>query len=198
MAEREILIRIASREDLKDALRLYTEHMFDSHLSRFGNSFVENYLKIILESKNCITLVASESRTVGFIMAAFDSRKLSCELFFNFQIPLSCIKRVLAHPGMAFKSLGLIFYPFITGVKGINSELLFIAIEPEYRNKDLGANLIKKALDLIKEKGIKEVKVSTLVANEAINRLLKKLGFEPGKTFKLFGKNMYLYARKIC
>ena len=197
MAEREILIRVALREDLKDALRLYTEHMFDSHLSKFGNSFVENYLKIILESKNCVTLVASESRAIGFIMAAFDSRRLSCELFFNIQIPFSCIKRVLAHPGMAFKSLGLIFYPFNAGVRGVNSELLFIAIEPEYRNKDLGANLIKKALDLIKEKGIKEVKVSTLVANEAVNRLLKKLGFELKKNFKLFRKNMYLHVRKI-
>jgi ribosomal protein S18 acetylase RimI-like enzyme len=198
MAEREILIRAAVQEDLKDILYLYTEYMFDSHFSKLGNSFVENYLKVILKSKNCITLVASENHAVGFIMAAFDCRSLSRELFFNIQILLSCIKQVLAHPGLAFKSLGLIFYPFNAGVRDVNSELLFITIEPGHRNKDLGVNLIKKALDLIKERGIREVKVSTLTANEAVNKLLKKLGFELEKTFKLFGKNMYLYVHRIC
>lgn len=197
MTAGEILIREATLDDLKGIFYLYTNYMFDSYLLKFGNSFVEKYLKAILKSKNCVTLVAVESHVIGFIMATLDCKKLLYELFFNIEIMSSGIRQVLVRPSMAFKSLGLILYPLNTGIKNVNTEFLFIAIEPGYQKRNLGTDLIKKVLDLMKQSGIRKVKVSTLVGNTAVNTLLKKLGFEFKRTFALFNKYMYLYEYKL-
>lgn len=197
MAEREILIRKAILGDLYDIFPLYTNYMFDSYLLKFGNSFVKKYLKIIMMSLNCCTLVAVENHIVGFIMVTFNSRKMLSELFFNIEMLCVWIKQILVHPRLTFESLELILYPFNTCLKNVNAEFLFIAIEPTYRNRDLATNLIKEVLSLMRQKGIKKVKVSTLVKNEAVNALLKKLGFEIKKTFRLFKKYMYLYSYEM-
>lgn len=197
MVEREILIREATPDDLKSIFYLYSNYMFDSYLLKFGSSFVKKYLKVILKSKNCVTLVVVESHIVGFIMATLNCKKLLYELFFNIEILSSWIKQVLARSGMAFKSLGLILYLLNTSIKNVNTEFLFIAIEPAYRKREVGTNLIKRVLNLMKQNGIKKVKVSTLVSNESVNALLKKLGFELKKTFKLLKKHMYLYVYEL-
>jgi len=197
MAEREILIRVAALGDLDAIYHLYTNYMFDSYLLKFGSPFVKKYLKVILKSTACVTLVAIDSHITGFIMAAFNCKKILSELFFNIEILLAWIKQILARPSIAFKSLGLILYSLNTSIKNVDAEFLFIAIEPRYRKIGLGTRLIKKVLNLMKQNGIKKIKVSTLESNEVVNALLKKLGFELKKTFKLFKKYMYLYEYEL-
>jgi ribosomal protein S18 acetylase RimI-like enzyme len=197
MVERKILIRKANLDDIGDILYLYNNYMFDSYLLRFGNSFVKEYLKIIMQSQNCCIFVAVEGHIVGFIMATFNSRKLLSELFFNIEMLRVWIKQILVRPSSAFESLELILYPLNTCLKNINAEFLFIAIESAYRNRNIATNLIKEALSLMKQKGIKKVKVSSLVKNEAVNALLKELEFEIKKTFRLFNKYMYLYSYEL-
>lgn len=197
MIEKEIIIRKANLDDLGGIFYLYTNYMFDSYLLRFRDSFIKKYLKIILKSQHCSTLVAVDNHIVGFIMVTFNSRKILSEFFFNIEMLCMWIKQILIHPSFAFESLELMFYPFNTHLKNVNAEFLFIAIEPIYRNRDLATKLIKEALSLMRQKGIKSIKVSTLVKNEAINSLLKKLGFEIKKTFRLFKKYMYLYSYEL-
>jgi ribosomal protein S18 acetylase RimI-like enzyme len=197
MVEREILIREATPDDLNDIFCLYTNYMFDSHLLKFGRPFVEKYLKAILESKKCVTLVAVESHIIGFIMATFNCKNLFCGLFLNTGILLSWIRQVLIQPGTVFKTLRLALYPFHAGTKDVDAEFLFIAIEPGYRKRDIATELIKRVLNLMRQNGIRKVKVSTVITNEAVNTLLKKLGFELRKTFELFKKHMYLYEYKL-
>jgi len=197
MVERKILIRKANLDDIGDILYLYNNYMFDSYLLRFGNSFVKEYLKIIMQSQNCCIFVAVEDHTVGFIMATLNSRKILSELFFNIEMLRIWIKQILVRPSSAFESLELILYPLNTYLKNINAEFLFIAIESTYRNRNIATNLIKEALSLMKQKGIKKVKVSTLVKNEAVNILLKGLEFEINKIFRLFNKYMYLYTYEL-
>jgi ribosomal protein S18 acetylase RimI-like enzyme len=194
MAEKEILIRQAAPDDLNSIVRFYTDYMFDSYLLKFGSAFINNYLKTILTSKDCITLIADDGRAVGFIMSTFDCKKTQARLIFNMGIFREWLKKVLRHPGAALESLGLVFYPFNTQVKGVNAELLFIAIEPSYRNQQLAAKLIKETLALMKQRGVRKVKVSTLVKNGPVNTLLNKMGFKINKTFRLFKKYMYLYV----
>lgn len=197
MAEREILIREGTLDDLDEIFCLYNNYMFDSYLLKFGSSFVKKYLKVIIKSKNCVTLVAAENHIAGFIMATFNSNKILPELFFNIEILRAWIKQVLVHPSLAFESLKSILYPLITASKNVNAEFLFIAIEPIYRKRNLATELIKEVLSLMRQRGIRKVKVTTLVKNEAVNSLLEKLGFEAEKTFRLCNKYMYLYTYKL-
>lgn len=197
MAEREILIREATLDDLDEIFYLYTNYMFDSYLLKFGSSFVKKYLKIIMNSKDCITLVAEKDHIAGFIMATFNTKKILSELSFNIEMLCVWIKQVLVRPSLALESLELIFYPLNTSMRNVNAELLFIAIEPTHRKSYLATKLIKEVLSLMRQKGIKKVKVSTLAENEAVNALLKNMGFEVEKTFRFFKKYVYLYGYEL-
>lgn len=197
MAEKEILIKKATLDDLESIFYLYNNYMFDSYLLKFGSSFVKKYLKIIIESKNCITLVAGENGLAGFIMAAFNGKKILSRLFFNLGILCFYIKQILICPKLILKSLEFILYPFHTYLRNANAELLFISIESAYRKKNLATKLIKEVLSSMGQQGIKKVKVSTIMENEAVNTLLNKLGFKIEKSFRLFRRYMYLYSYEI-
>ena len=198
MDKKEILIREACLPDLDKILHLYMGQMFDSYLSGFGASFVKGFLKVILKSKNCSTLIAENDDAFGFIAAVFDRGKLLQEFSSDPEFLSLCAIRILTRPVLVLKSISLIRYLFNRpGASGIKSELLFIAIDPSYRRIGLGMDLIKKSLNSIKENGLKNVRVSTIAANKAVNLLLKKLGFQLAGTFKLFGKKMYLYNYEI-
>ncbi|OGW75970.1 MAG: hypothetical protein A2Z72_04725 [Omnitrophica bacterium RBG_13_46_9] len=197
MAEKNILIRQACPKDLEDIFRLYNNYMFDSYLKRFGGLFVRRYLKIILGSRYCISLVAAENQTVGFITATFDSRKLLSELFLDAGMFRLWLERAILHLGLVFKSLELVFYPLNTRLKDVNAELLFIAIEPAYRKRNLAISLISEVLASMKKKGVKKVKVSTHIKNAPVNALLGKIGFRVEKTFRLFKKPMCLYGYRL-
>lgn len=198
MVEKEILIQEASIDDLEDIFYLYMNYMFDSYLLRFGSPFVKKYLKIIIESPNCGTFIAVENSIVGFIMVTFNTKRLLFELFFNIEVLYIWVKEVLARPSLAFESLKSVLYPFNTNLENVNAEFLFIAIEPAQRNRHLACGLIEEALSLMRQKGNRKVKVSTVVKNEAVNALLEKLGFKVERTFGLFKKFMYLYSYDLC
>jgi ribosomal protein S18 acetylase RimI-like enzyme len=198
MDKREILIREARLRDLDEIQHLYKGHMFDSYLSGFGDSFVKSYLKVILKSENCRTLIAESGYAAGFITAVFDRRKLLRELFSSAGFLFSCAKQILIRPVLVLRSMGMIPYLFKSPcINDIKSELLFIAIDPRYRRKGIGTDLIKKSLNLMRENGIKKVMVSAISANEAVNPLLRKLGFQTEKSFKLFEKMTCLYTYEI-
>lgn len=198
MDKREILIRDACLCDLDKIQYLYRGHMFDSYLSGFGDSFVKGYLKVILKSKNCRTLIAERDDAAGFITVVFDRGKLLRELFSSPEFLFSCAMRTLARPVLVLESTGLMPYLFNSlCANGIKSELLFMVIAPGYRRRGIGTDLIQKSLNLIKENGINKTMVSAIAVNKEVNELLKKLGFHMEKSFKLFEKKMYLYTYEI-
>ena len=196
MAEREILIREAALSDLGSIFYLYDNYMFDSYLSRLGGSFVKRYLRLIIDSEDCIALVAEEreDRAVGFIMATTDTKKIMIKLLFDAGILWAWLKQILLHPISVLKGMELGLYPFKAYLKGVDAEFLFIAVRPEYRKINLGIDLIKKTIAIMGLEGIKKVKVSTIAKNEVVNSLLRKLGFKFERTFMMFGKDMYLYS----
>lgn len=196
MAEREILIREATFSDLDGIFHLYNNYMFDSYLSRFGGIFVKRYLRSIIDSKDCISLVAEETKdgALGFIMATMDTKKIMIKLLFDAGILWAGLRQILFHPISLLKGMELGLYPFKAYLKGVDAEFLFIAVKPEYRKINLGRELIEKAIAVMNCKGIKRIKVSTIARNEIVNSLLRKLGFKIERTFMMFGKGMYLYS----
>jgi len=197
MDEREILIRKATLDDLEGIFYLYANYMFDSYSLKFGDSFVKEYLKIIINSRDCITLVVENSSLIGFIMATFSSEKILSKLFFNIELLRLWVVQFLRTPCLAFEILELILYPYKCRLKDTDAELLFIAIEPAYRKRELATELITQVLNLMRQKNIANVKVSAIVRNEAVNGLLKKNGFEVRKKIRLFKKYMYLYSFNV-
>jgi ribosomal protein S18 acetylase RimI-like enzyme len=197
MDKKEILIRKADLNDLESIHYLYARYMPDSYLYKLGDSFIKSYLAVILGSKNCAGFIAEEKNAAGFIIAALNRERLSAELLSSAKFLFSCVAQALTHPVIFLKSISLVFYLINRNAYGIDSELLFIAIDPDYRREGLGSDLVKKSLNFMKENGIKNVRVSTVAGNKAAGELLIKLGFKLQKTFKLLGKVTYLYAYEI-
>lgn len=197
MDQKKILIREAGVSDLEDILRLYKRYMFDSYLLKLGSSFVERYLRIILSSKDCCSFVAQEDDAIGFIIAAFNSKRILSKIFKDIEILTVYLRQIFLHPCLFLTSLEIILYPRRTYLKGVSAELLFISIEPKYREKGLAKKLIEEELKVMKSKGIEKVKVSTDAGNKAVNVLLEKLGFKLEKMFSFFGKKMCLYTYKM-
>jgi len=197
MDKREILIREASLNDLNDILLLYNNYMYDSYMARMGPRFVKHYLKVILGSRECVSFVAENNGVVGFIMASRDQRKIKSRLLLNMQLLTFWCKEFLKNPGVAIGALEVAKYPFLAFVKGVKTELLFISIMPEYRKMGIALKLIRSTLEYMKHKGVREVKVTTVRANDAVNELLKNMGFIKKRSFRLFAKEMNLYTKEI-
>lgn len=197
MVEEKAIIRPASDADLDIIVHLYIDYMFDSYLLNLGHNFVRRYLEIILQSKNCISLAAEDKGIVGFIMGALNNRKLFMELILDWKLFLCYLRQLFIRPACFFQTLELIFYPFKVYIRKIKAELLFISIHPRARRKKIATNLITSVLDIMKQNKIEKVKVSTTKANDAVNILLRKMGFKREKTFSLFKKSMYLYSYEL-
>jgi ribosomal protein S18 acetylase RimI-like enzyme len=196
MLEEKVLIRKAEIKDFDSIYFLYSNYMFDSYLLRFDSNFVKKYLKAIIKSENCITLVAEKNDIVGFIMALYRSKRFALEFLLKLFSSLYFLE-VIKHPAIIFLYLELLTYFFKTRIKDTDSELLFISIEPSERRKGLAKMLIRKTLSLLFEKEVKKVKVTTKVENYPVNRLLVKLGFKREKVFYFLKDKMYLYSYEI-
>lgn len=70
-------------------------------------------------------------------------------------------------------------YTYINDKNEAIIDALFV--EEEYRNKHIASNLIKLAKTWIKEKNIKNIKISVLSDNKIAKQLYIKFGFKPFK-----------------
>lgn len=59
-----------------------------------------------------------------------------------------------------------------------SSHILNLAVHPDYRNKGIGTELLKKTLDYIRNRGVKKVVLEVREGNVAAQNLYSKLGFK--------------------
>ena len=53
-----------------------------------------------------------------------------------------------------------------------------VMVNPAHRNKGIAEQLMRNAIDVVKEKGLSAISVDVYTENVKIQNLLKKLGFE--------------------
>jgi ribosomal protein S18 acetylase RimI-like enzyme len=194
MAEKETVIREAQPADLNAIARLYRDYMYDSYLVRLGDVFLRGYLGALLASPHCLTLVAEREGVEGFITACFDCKGLLPGLLRDTRMLGAIARGIGSRPFAAASCFGLVLYPFCSRLPDVDSELLFIAVEPGSRKEGTGGRLIVDALSKMKGKGAAIVKVSTCCANTAVNSLLERSGFRHERNFTLLGKRMSLHS----
>ena len=86
--------------------------------------------------------------------------------------------------------VGLAETQFFTGNTGVLDEL---AVNPEYRRKGIASQLVKKLVEIAKEKRLSYVKLDTTAENDTANMLYEKVGFERKEdtTYKLYLFHLY-------
>ncbi len=194
--ENKIRIRRASPGDLETIAGLYTGFISDSLLSGFGKEFVKKYLGVIIASPDCGNFIAEEKKAVGFIIVTAKSGSLFFRMLRS-GVPYAWLRQLFLRPGLFFSSLELLLYPAYSRIKNVAGEFLFIAVDPDFRQAGIAKTLIGEAIRFMKENGVQEIKVSVTAGNAPVNGLLKGLGFEVKKEFRLFNKRFNLYYRRL-
>lgn len=88
-------------------------------------------------------------------------------------------------------------YSKLAEVHGVTAELLFIAINKNFRKKSISDDLVNKCLEWAKEKGHKKIKVTTYTTNRGANALLERLGFNCARKKPFRDKEINLYVHDL-
>ncbi len=187
------VIRKASVDDLEEMFKLYTLYMFDSYIAEVSPALLKTWLQQLVESTNCVVLCSAKSKVMGFIVATLNSKKLYRELIFN-KHRLGFLKEPINY----LRMVEFLIYPFKIYLTNTFAEMVFIVVDPEYRNRSIAKKLIFGVLKEMSNKNIKKVKVTTVVSNAAVNNLLNSMMFKKERRFKFLGKDMFLYSYDIA
>ena len=186
-------IRKASLDDLEEIFKLYTLYMFDSYLVKMRPTLLKTWLRQLVESTNCVVLCSVKFKVTGFIVATLNSKKLYREFLFS-KYSFVFLKEFI----FSLRIFKFLVYPFRTYLVDTSAEMLFIVINPEYRNSGIAQRLILRVLKEVGARNVKKIKVTTVVNNMAVNNLLNKMMFRKEKIFKLLEKDMFLYSCNIA
>jgi ribosomal protein S18 acetylase RimI-like enzyme len=196
------MIRPTKESDIDIMVELFTSYINNSFFAELGRTFLRPFLKVLVQSPYVLSFIYSvESKIIGFICSTYDCSGLFREIFIKRGIVLGMVilKRILKKPVVLKNLWESALYVLGVGVirDSIKAELLFIAIEPDYRLRGVATQLINHTLVELKKRGVQKVRVSADQCNISVNRLLQKLDFELISPFQLFGKRMFLYNRQI-
>jgi ribosomal-protein-alanine N-acetyltransferase len=81
--------------------------------------------------------------------------------------------------------------------RNVSASLLKLAVHPEHRRKGIATNLIKKLLEMLRERRVAEVEVIVLETCEPAISLYKKVGFKLVSTIPQISKNDDLCVMKL-
>lgn len=170
--------------------------MFNSFFSKFGRDFLYIIFEGMINSGYGINFVyEEESQIAGFISATTNTQQLFKEILRKNKLSLLFIIsfNLLRRPQLLISILESFLYFRKTKLRDVKAELLFIAIDPHYRNKGVSKDLVNIALVELRRVAISKVKVNTLKNNRIVNNLLQNLGFNLVSSFKFYGKKSLLY-----
>jgi len=135
----------------------------------------------------------------GFIAGATDSQRLLRSLFrrhFLFLLGIS-LKALFCHPWLLSSLFQTFQYPRKVDLNQPRAELLFIAVKPESRGRDIGSKLILRSLKELKRRGIDGVKVSVEKNNRGTINLLQKMNFVQERNFSFYHRERILFRYRI-
>ncbi|GMV34012.1 MAG: GNAT family N-acetyltransferase [Chloroflexi bacterium] len=101
------------------------------------------------------------------------------ELVALIQEPSSTLLLARADDGGIVGALNLTVYRVPTGVRSIIEDVI---VDTSARGRGVGQALMKRAIELAKEKGAKNIALTSNPARAAANRLYVKLGFKKRET----------------
>ncbi len=141
----------------------------------------------------------SEARTVAFITATTDSSVLFRQVLIK-NFPLFVWRTFLYLMGNPLRIREVwetVTYSKLAKVPDVTAELLFIAIDKNFRKKSISDDLVNKCLQWAKEKGHNKIKVTTYTTNHGANTLLERLGFKCARKEPFRDKEINLYVHNL-
>ena len=181
-------IRFVKKEDINRIVEIHIRAFPGFFLTSLGNDFLKKYYNYILEYEKSIFLIVEEDGlSVGFVAGFLDPR-FFYSILKNQKLSLgiSILKIFFKKPWIIFQILQRYkqLVKFQTQRENNSVELASLAVDPDYSGRGLGKLLIKKFLEVSKEKAATFVYLTTdTFNNEKVNNFYKNLGF---KLYKMF------------
>jgi len=186
----------AEIKDLEYIAEMHLKYIPVSFYSYLGKKFINIIYKNLILSDNAGTYVFYQNKKcVGYISFLLNRKKFFFEL-----IRKNFISVILA---IKLKDIFLIVRYFINTVKYIfnknikDSELLFIAVEKENRQKRIASDLIDIAQKIIINNEIKDVQVCINYDNYVCQKIIESKGYKLIQLIVLYDKKMKLYVKSL-
>ena len=174
-------------EWLSDLSRIHSDSLPGDFLPSLGESFLKDlYYPSVFQSRNAITLVALiDDCPVGFVTVSNNSRALTREVVSGNYLRLSlyAFAAAIAHWGKMKQCCEVIWSALLAKPDRIKSEIVFIAVSEEYRNRGIGTALVNEALRWLKKKEALPCRTKTRADNARVIAMYQRMGWRIRERF---------------
>ena len=203
MLRYRILDRYTPEEDplLRQACAFHYEALsYRSFVTQFGAGFLHTLYTLILKTETgFLSLAEEKGKLVGFALYLYDaSRLMPLVLRYAYLFLPRMLPVLLKNPALIRKTLETLLYgskkPFISP-----SEMLVIAVDPEYRSRGIGEQLLKEGDLRLGQRGIRDYVVTVHAEMGRSNRFYEKAGMilTPQSGFLFLGTRWNIYLKKL-
>lgn len=181
MKEYIIRTKDIDRNSIQAAACIHRSEIDQGFISSLGYKMIELIFKHAVESKSGILFVAKEKKSgsvCGFLLGTLNTRSFYKEFILKKSIIaiINIIPNIFSLKKI-YMILEILLYPSRNEIKDMpDAELLDIAVSREYQGKGLAQILFRKFAEHLKEKNVKEMKITTGESLFRAHRFYEKLG----------------------
>lgn len=195
-----MIIRQLDQSETDQVAGIHFRYLKQGVLPLLGESFLNDFYKILLYQKNIITyVVVQNNKIVGFATCGSNSQNLPWRMIKGLWPKI--LSALFKNPPIFFKLIHLPFYPGFRGMVYPNNqkagEIFSLVVVPTSRGQGIGAALIDKCRWQLKKSGCKYFVLSVRVLMKEANSFYKRIGLKKMKTTKFLGESFIFWKGTI-
>lgn len=182
----------AARSDAPSLARIHADSLPDDFLPALGRGFLERvYYPAALSSTNAVTLVARNSGVpVGFVTVASHSDAFTADVLRGRWISIARYSlAACVRDARQIRRTAEVAHTVLFGQPdAVQGEIVFIAVSESHRGKGLGPQLVKSAMDYLRERRVEFCRTKTLNSNRGVIRMYERMGWKVRNRQRLIGR----------
>ncbi len=183
--------------DFSEISRIHYKSLsYRSVLTLYGEHFLTEIYKIIVEKQIGFLVIAKDEHIFGFACAITDNSRLMKTLLLSLnKLIFKMITAIIKRPLLLFKTLEM--FKYSSNAKETKCELLSIAIEEEYRGNKIGSKLLLYLEKEFKKLHINKYQVTVHTEMINSNNFYKQNNMRLSNTFNMLNTQWNLWVKKI-
>jgi ribosomal protein S18 acetylase RimI-like enzyme len=192
-----VTVRRTERRDAAALAELHAAFVPNSLWAELGPGFLRALYAALADDPRFVSFVDERPDGIGgFVAGSTDTGALLRGVARRSAAPLALALALGLRPRHLRRLLGTARYPSARGAVDAG-ESLFCAVRPELRRQGVAARLHHALEEVLRERGIDRVVVTTEATNAAAQAHLAALGFHREGAFTFYGKPMIRYEKEF-